>query len=242
MSFPNVIHGSEEELANTYSSEYYPVGSKMEIEDGRIFRFAEAAGTALVTGKVVESSAPTTNFTDEAIATLAAGITSLTGVGATAGDCAASLLKYGYIWSSTAANLNPIMRVKDNTLISAGSTGTVTLFNPTIDAFAEAETVSYIPNPWRDIVVTTNATALSLAVGVPHTAIALNQYGWVQTRGPARVLIVGTVVLNNPVILAATSGGVGPAVSQTTNLTGVVGRCITVEATTEYGPIFLTLE
>ena len=40
MSFPNIIHLSEEETFNTYTAERYPVGSKAVVEDGRIFRFA----------------------------------------------------------------------------------------------------------------------------------------------------------------------------------------------------------
>jgi len=53
---------------------------------------------------------------------------------------------------------------------------------------------------------------------------------------------VGTVVLGCELIPAATAGSVGPNDSETTQLTKIVGNCIFVEATTEYGPIFIALE
>lgn len=243
MAFPNVIHGSEEETLNTYTAERFPVGSKMEIEDGRIFRFAEAGATALEDDELTEAVAPSANFLDEAVATLAAGVLVLTGVGSTTGNGAVNLFRYGYVWSSTATNANPLYRIKSNILITAGATsGTITLFVPTVAAYAAADTITYIENPWRDIIVATATTAAGVHTGVPAIDIAANAFGWVQTRGPALVLIAGVVVLGNPVIVSGTAGAVGPAASQTTNLTGVIGRCIAVEATTEHGPIFLQLE
>ena len=243
MSFPNVLNISLDETLNTYTAENIPVGSKAVAEDGTIYRFAENGGTVLTTGKLLEAVAPSTNYTDETVATLAAGVTTLTGIGSTAADGAINLFKYGYCWSSTATNLNPIMRIKSNTLITSGaSTGTFVLYNPTVAAFAAADTISYVENLWRDIVITTNATPLASLVGVSVTPIAADGYGWVQTGGICRALIVGSVVLGCEVIPAATAGSVGPNDSETTQLTKIVGYAATVEATTEYGPIFLTLD
>ena len=243
MSFPNTIHGSEEETLNTYTSEKIPVGQKMEIEDGRIFRFAEAAGTALEDDELTEGAAPSANFLDESVATLAAGVTVLTGVGSTTGNGTVDLFKYGYVWSSTATNANPAYRIKENTLITAAATtGTITLYVPTKAAYAAADTITYIVNPWRNIVIATATTPAAIHTGVPAVDIALDEFGWVQTRGPALTLIAGTVVLNNEVIVSGTAGAVGPAALQTTTSTGLVGRVLAVEATTEHGMIFLTLE
>src|SRR3990167_7249429 len=238
MGFPNIVHGSEELTLITYTTEKLPLGSKMVVEDGRTYRFAEAGGTTLERDECTQGEAPSANFLDEAVATLAAGVTVLTGVGSTTGNGAASLFKNGYIWSSTATNANPLYRIKDNTLITAAATtGTITLYAATKAAYAAADTITYIKNPWKDIIVTPNATATAVVTGVPSVDIALDAFGWVQTSGPALCLIAGTVVLNNPVILTSTAGAVGPAASQTTNLTGIIGNCIAVEATTEHGPI-----
>src|SRR3990167_1064354 len=238
MSFPSFTRLSEEQIFSTFTAERVPVGTLGVTEDGRCFRFAEAAGTTLAPCKLSEGLAPSANFLDEAVATLAAGVTVLTGVGSTTGNGAASLFKNGYIWSSTATNANPLYRIKDNTPITAAATtGTITLYAATKAAYAAADTIPYLKNPWKDIIVTPNATATAVVTGVPSVDIALDAFGWVQTSGPALCLIAGTVVLNNPVILTSTAGAVGPAASQTTNLTGIIGNCIAVEATTEHGPI-----
>src|SRR3990167_9482354 len=136
MSFPSFTRLSEEQIFSTFTAERVPVGTLGVTEDGRCFRFAEAAGTTLAPCKLSEGLAPSANFTDEAVATLAAGVTVLTGVGATTGNCAADLLKEGFVWSSTATNLNPVMKIKSNTLITAAAaTGTITLYSPTPAAF-----------------------------------------------------------------------------------------------------------
>ncbi|KKL28988.1 hypothetical protein LCGC14_2369610, partial [marine sediment metagenome] len=46
MSFPTTIHNTaaSREHKNLYDVERFPVGQKMEYEDGRIFRFALVGG------------------------------------------------------------------------------------------------------------------------------------------------------------------------------------------------------
>jgi len=248
VSFPNIVHGSEEQTLATSTTEKIPVGTKMVIEDGRIFRYAEAAGVALDDDELTEGVAPSANFLDEAVATLAAGVSVLTGVGATTGAGAKSLFKYGYVWSSTATNANPLYRIKNNTLIAAGAaTGTITLYVPTKAAYAVADTITYIANPWRDIVIATATTPAAIHTGVPAVDVPLNNYGWVQTSGPALVLISGTVVLGQGVVVSGTAGAVGPmALAEAAPPTGAgqrhLGIVLAVEATAEHGAIFLLME
>lgn len=242
MSFPNIVHGSEEEIVNTYTAERYPLGTKMIVEDGRVFRFAENGAIALVVSKMNQSEAPSANFLDEAVATLAAGVTVLTGVGSTTGNGAASLFKNGYVYSCTATNLNPIMRIKDNTLITAAATsGTITLYNPTVAAFAAADTISYFKNSWKDIIVAP-ATLTAFVCGVTVNAVAADAYGWVQTGGVSRCLVDGSVAIGEELAPSNGTAGALEALVHATTFDTTVGICLFVQATTEYGPVFLSIE
>jgi hypothetical protein len=248
MSFPNTIAGTEEESHNTYSTvKLAPAngnGQKMVTEDGRVFRFAENGAVALVVGKICQSEVPSANHLAEAIATLAAGVTSLTGVGATTGAAGVSDFIDGYIFSTTSTNLTNAMRIKDNTAIAAGSTGTVTLYNPTVAAFAAADTCSYVKNPWKDVIIH-DSPQTALPVGAPANAVTASYYGWLQTQGVARILIDGTVVIGYDVRLSEDDDGAVAAQdydeADDANL-GTCGRAIEIGSDTNYGLVFLMLE
>ncbi len=52
MAYPVVINGNEGEQFNNYDSRRWPLGTRMVLQDGRRFAFANAAGTVLVPGRV----------------------------------------------------------------------------------------------------------------------------------------------------------------------------------------------
>lgn len=245
MSFPNIIHLSEEKTYDTYTSERYPVGTRAYIEDGRIFRFAEVGATALVVGNLTQGTAPSANFQSEAVATLAAGVTVLTGVGSTTGDGAVNLFKYGYVHTDSATDL-PISRIKSNTLIANGAvTGTITLFVPTPTAIAAASTISYVKNLWRDIIQGIVTTPTAMPTGVCRVAAAADSFCWVQTGGPSTVLYSATTTAiafpGDPVQPGVAAGAVGGI--PTVGITQVVGHLMgTVESDTEQIVVFLCID
>src|SRR3990172_5167803 len=196
MSFPGYTRLSEEQTFSTFTTERVPVGTLGQLEDGRLYRFAENGGVALVVANMIQSEVPLADTLAEAVATLAAGVTVLTGIGGTTADTAANAMKEGYVYSTTAADLNPAYRVKSNTLITAAAaTGTITLYSPLVAAIAAASTISYVKNPHRDVVVAVATTPTAQVVGASVNAIALDEFGWLQTRGPCRVLNGGTTTL-----------------------------------------------
>ena len=82
MSYPYVIRGSELESFNTYNREGPPVGTKMVIEDGRIYRFTQNGAADLIVGKLEQGAVWTlANSGDQALDSAAAGALTLTGVG-----------------------------------------------------------------------------------------------------------------------------------------------------------------
>lgn len=194
MSFPRVANGSEEETFNVSTTESIaPVGTKMVIEDGRTFRMAENGAVAGVCGRLFQSAVITVADNGaQAVGTIAAGETILTGVGATNNAVAADVLINGYLFVDTAAQLDAVHRVKANDAIAAAGTGNVTLFTALQDAIAGAETVSYIVNPYRNIIIHPSPQTANLA-GVVSVALPADNFGWVATGGPCKVLVDGAV-------------------------------------------------
>lgn len=244
MSHPNIVHMSEEQTFVTSTTEVPPVGALAMIEDGRLYRFVENGATALVASTMVQSMLEiVADSTGQAVGTLAAGVTVLTGVGSTNNNYAIDLLKLGYVFSDTAADLNPAYRIKSNTLITAAATtGTITLFVPTTAAIAAASTISYMRSPWRDVIVTVATTPTAIVLGVAVIAIAVDAFGWICSRGPASVLTQGTVVIGDAVSPGTDAGSVRDVAAGTAEVEPFLGKVLKVEATTESSLIFLTID
>jgi hypothetical protein len=237
----NVIQGSEGMLFRSSATEKVPVGAKMVLTDGREFRMCENFTTALVIGSLNQSEVMTTNTSDEAVATLAAGVTVLTGVGATGANQAVDSLKYGYVHTSNALTL-PLLRIRSNTLITAAAeTGTITLFQPTPTAIAAGNTVSYFKNLWRDVIVKPASAATAMIVGVSKIALAANYFGWLQVHGPASVLYDATQEAVAPD--DTTAGACAGATAGDLETVGTIGMAMgLVEGDGEQTMVFLTLE
>ena len=243
MGFPVSARGSEEESFNSYSTEKVPVGTRMVTEDGRSYRFAENFTSAMVVGDLMQAEVVDIAVSgDQAIATHAAGVTVLTGIGSTTNSFAAGVLANGFVIIDSAADLNPAYRIKTNTAITAGAaTGTITLYVPTQAAIAAASTVSFCKNIWRDI-IQCPAPLTAAPAGIAVKAVAANEFGWVQTGGPCRALIIGTVLEGDLVVSSATTaGGLMPSAAIETD-GPVIGYTIIDNPTTEYGLFFLTFD
>jgi len=250
MSFPNVIHGTEGEAHNTYTTvRLAPVngnGQFMVTEDGRVYRFAENAAVALVGSKCTQMEVPSTDTLEEAVGTMVAGDSVVTGVGSTSSSPAINELVDGFFWSLTAADLNPALRIKSNTLITAGSeTGTITPYNALPALIAETSTISYIKNMWKDVIITLAPNTAPLT-GVANVAVAASSFGWLQTRGVCRILVEDVPVIGEYCAIGIDDGGAvdsAPDSGGTANVdTQHVGVVINIGSDTTYGLIFLIIE
>ena len=117
MGTPRVVQGDERlaYTAGTTVENVAPVGTKLVIEDGRTFRMTQCdTSTALVNARLVSSPAPSANFRDEEVDTIAAGEFVLTDPGATSGDATVDQFRGGYLTVTEAAQLDPIHRIKSN--------------------------------------------------------------------------------------------------------------------------------
>ncbi len=248
MSIPNVIHGSEKSAYDVRTSAQgqsgTPIGTQMVVEDGRVFRYAKSGVGPTVVGALQQGEVWVVGeFGDQAVDTLAAGVFVFTGVGSTTTSLAVDELKDGFVWIDSAANLNPGWRVVSNTAIAAAATtGTITIATKTVDAVAAAEHISFNKSIWRDIIVCPSPLSAAPA-GVAVSVIADEGFGYVQTHGMCRVLVIGTIVEGDMVVPAGTTaGGVMPSTNAYETVGPQVGYTVGDLATTEYGSIFLVID
>ena len=247
MSFPNVIHGSEGELFHNSTDETVPVGSLMVIEDGRTFRFTELFSTVAVVNSLFQAEVHTTDQSGEVIDTISSGTNTLTGVGTTSSGITTPEYVNGYIYTDNALTL-PAMRIAGHATITAGSTGTFTLYIKTPTDIAAANTVSYIKNPWRDVIIKPASAETAPVVGWAKVAIAADGFGWLQTSGPVSALYDSstTVIagIGDPVAPDQNvAGAISGIADGTPDTVLTVGSALgLVEGDAEFTPVYATLE
>lgn len=241
MTLPNEIHGSEGDQFNAYTTQpKIRLGQSLVFDDGRRFRFCSVgASVAAIAGFLYQSEVPTLN-SGLAVATHAAGVTSLT---VTFGG-AVTLNEYadGFIWSdSNAGATTGMYKIKSH---PAGTAVAVTLWVPTNEAILAATTVSAIKSPYKSVIIHPSPPTAML-VGVAVRDLAVSTYGWFQTHGPCAVNNVTTSVnaaIGKLVMASANTNGAVEGMTAAGDDEIPVGQCIEDEATTEFLGVFLTLE
>ena len=235
-----VIYGIHPHKTST--EQKHPLGSLGLMNDGRSYRYAQAAtAAALAPGMICIAPAITTNHEDLAVNTFAVGDRSITvTVGGTA--IAAEEYQEGFVNVTDETGQGIMYKIK-NIPTSAGSEDvTVDLEEPIrVAAHADA-TVTLYRNKYRDIVVSASSKA-AVPVGVPNVTIAADYYGWVQVGGPCSVLNdeTTTAVAGTPVTIGAvTVGAVEPLAAATEPYVGNVPAGA-IGDTEEYIVIELTL-
>lgn len=243
--FPAVIiGGSAGREYETHSTQRYPVGTQMVMQDGRKFRYAKAGASTLVVGDLQQAPANITNHLGLTPTAAAVGDRSLT---VTLGATAATKDQYadGYAVVLTAAG--GMMPIASNPAIGSAQAGTLVLKSGVKVAIpATASTIDLVANPFRGV-IQHPTTQTGIAVGVAVSAITAAHFGWVQTSGPAAVLTDGTVVLGDSVMPSNGTAGAVEAFGLTeatpnTEITPIIGRVIRVGATGKQSLIWLTLD
>ena len=254
MGTPRVVQGDERlaYTAGTTTEDVAPVGTKLVIEDGRTFRMTQCdTSTALVNARLCSAAAPSANFRDEEVDTIAAGETVLTDPGTTTGDATVDQFRGGYLTVTEAAQLDPIHRIKSNSGILATDADqlaipTITLESALQDAIGGSETITFIPSLYSRIIITPTAPA-SFIIGVTVRAQAVDVFQWVATSGPARVLEDGVLIVGGGCQASDNvAGSVEDWAPDTDTANEVeamfVGTVMVIEGDTVKGLVFLKLD
>lgn len=247
-AFANVLYGPEQEVYNTYTDRRWMLGTKLILQDGRMFRFCLAGGTTLAPGKVCQSPANVANHILQTPAT--AGVVGDTSLSVTLGATAMTADQYrdGIMSVNLGTGFGYSYALDTHAAVGSGAaTGSSLKFKRGVSLQkavpTTANSVSFIANPYSNSIVYPT-TPTGAPIGVPMVSITNAQYGWLQTRGLSTVLTNGTVVIGDAVVTSATTAG---AVDPTTSTFAVVylnlvGFVQVVATSTNYSTIQLTIE
>lgn len=232
-----------------------PLGSIYIAEDGRIFRYALAGGTALVAGALVQSNTTYTTSHVSARATSAPRIgsqaqkgTSAIGCTTTTTSLAANALKEGY-FSQVTAGAGFCDQISGHPAVTAGTAADFTVKSP-FPASISVGTLraTVYPNLYDGVIVAAAAPSKPV-LGIPQFDVSANAYFWLLVRGISICRRQGTPVEAEPLMpSASTAGALTPWVISVTGTTAAIsgdpepgGVAVTGTATITQYPVAITL-
>ena len=222
-------------------AQLHPLGTRMQTNDGRVFYYSQAGATNLVAGKLQQSAAPIADHLANTPPAVAVGAYSFSYTpGATAG--AANLYAEGYLQVDTTPGEGYTYGVAGHAAISASTAFTLYLADAIQVALTTSSRVGLRHNLFKSVIIAPTTLTAQLA-GVAPYIITAAQYGWLQTWGPASVLINGTPAVTAPVINSATTAGavdVWTAVAQPTSQ--LVGKTMQLGVSTKYNFVDLQIK
>ena len=199
MQFPNVVYGSEGQQYLNSATKGMPYGQKMELEDGRVFRYCLNDSTATVVGSIYQAVAGNAEFDDEAVEAIRAiGATQVSLTNGTT-VLVADELQNGYIlfYTPDATPAPGTLKggaylIKSNQKAGNGATYKVDLKSPEglVVALTTSDKYSVIHNLWYKVTLfDVSAAPTARMVGAAVRIITASYYGFLQTRGVCEILV-----------------------------------------------------
>lgn len=228
----------------TGTTQLHPLSTRMVLPDNRVYYYGQTDG-AQTSGAICQSAVGIANHDmDLAVNTASAGDKSLS---ITLGGTLATEDQYkdGYVYVNDAAGEGHLYKIRQHDAISSGAAGTFNLYDGDTIAtgFAAAALVGLVKNPYKDFIVYPT-TATGHAVGVVATDFDDDDFGWVQTWGPAAVLCDVAFVIGNHVRVSDNVAGSGEPLDRdgTHENEETIGvASLIAPVTTDYGYVNLTI-
>lgn len=205
----------------------------------KVFRYVKVGASNISKAQLQQGPAPTADHTNIALTASSAAVGDIDVVIATALSTAAVADEYknGVFHINDAGAEGSAYDVKGNTV---GTTPTITLYDPIVEALVATSEWTLTRNPHNGIIVTPT-TLTSKIVGIPAIDLTAGYYGWIQTAGPApclvdtaETLVIGEAVGYPAAIAVAGACGVAAVTDH------IVGQVLSVNAASEYALINLT--
>jgi hypothetical protein len=242
MSFitPVLVIGQDQFVSS--ATQLHPLGTVALGCDGvRMYRYAQAGASDLVAGNLLQAAAPLPNHLANTPPAVAIGGTSFSYTpGATGG--AENLYAEGFLQVDTTPGNGLMYQVSGHAAITASTAFTLKLAEAIVVALTTSSRVGLHTHPYKNV-IQTPTTITAKVVGAAGYVITAAQYGWVQTHGPAALLINGTPAITAPVINGATTAGtvdVWTAAAQPT--ANLVGHMMQVGVSTKNNAVFLCID
>jgi len=244
------IWGDYGQEKDTGTTQLLALGSRMVLPDGRAFRYAENAGTALHAGVVVQAATATAADDVDVPLAVQASVGDKTITVTAAGTIAKDKYADGFIFINDGTGEGTIYKIASNAAGTNGNTMVVTLYDGDAVKVATDSTVAntlcgFALNTYKDVIISPT-TVTNVAIGVSTTSVTADYYCWLQTWGEAAVLVNAAGVIGQHVRVggATTAGGTEDMDFDDTNeneqLVGVQMN-IAPTAAADYGMVFLQI-
>lgn len=222
MSFPQYSQGCDPETVYTVdSTKKYPLGARIVLEDGRVFRYCYASGTVepevmaykpKKTNTVAVAPAQATDC--GAVGDIKVTVTIDTEIGVlTTGVLSKDELENGYIVIGNGGSQHPQMRriVGHAALATAGGSLDIELDAPlTIAVTAATTTIELMECPFYCVKADNAGGDYVTYIGVPAARASSGKYFWLQTWGPCWITSNGNTCdsVNDRMICVVGNGSI----------------------------------
>ncbi len=224
MSFPNIVHLDDQQIYVNELARGMPVGQRVETADGRVFRYALAGGTALISGNLQACSAQVGHANNDNLVVVNNVSVGDTSIAITNGATTWTKdeLKGGSLVNQKVAELGAhFWRIHENTAEAAGSAEMTLTLSPgvTFDTLLTAgtSTVNIAPSPWSKVIISPTAVS-GIPVGVAMRAVTASRYCFLQTGGLGSCKIDTTDTPTVGERLAPSNNTAGTLTSQTADV------------------------
>jgi len=250
MSFPNVAYGGPPKHLVNDVTQGAPLGQRMVFADGRRWSYGLCGATTLISGDLLEGKALVSGDYTDLVCDVAPAIGDTYVTITTGTTTAAKYYDGGWMHVNLATTLlagqSYRLKAEDANILWTSGAGDIAHLDP-VDPIRVLGTTStevgFVPNEYNGMIVATQTTLVSRALGVAQAPITNAYYGYVQTFGMSCINSVTTniVVGNNVDAILAAAGRIG--VADGGGIDATIGIVMSVPTTAgEHAAVFLTIE
>jgi len=226
MAFPVSLEGTIEAVKECSATQQHPLGTRLVLNDGRVFHYAKNAAVELAVGKLccspaLEGDEEVDMPPDAAVTTAANSATIIATMSTAAATIAKNRFADGYMYVNTGTGAGQVVKLASaygSTGNDAGgsSTGaTVAVYFDdgeflSVALDTSSSKVGLCQNPYSDVVVCPTYAAYATTnrpAGVPLCTVTASYYFWLQTWGPVPILMGATPVEGELVMQGGTTTG-----------------------------------
>lgn len=213
-------------------------------KDCRKFRYVKAGAAALVVGNMIQAPAQITDADQIAVQAAAAiGATAISVTTGATNAIVANQYAEGFAIITVTPGLGYMYKIGSHPAAATGATLVLTLGDgETVQvALTTASKVTLVPNPYGGVIQSPITTLTGAVIGSAIYPIAASEYGWIQSGGPAGVLIAGTPGVGLAVVVPGTAAGC-VVVDGAAAATPVVGWMMVTGVDGKVQPVYLIID
>lgn len=181
------VRGDHGDETRTYTSKPWPLGTRMHLPDGRVYRSALNGATALVRARVAQVARRDVSLADLAINLPRSGPRAFTVTPATTGRIAPDTYEDGLFYVNDGTGEGYAYRVAGNPERVAASPLSLYLDSDWVVSPDTSTRGTLLRNRYSGLLVA-SAPPTEVVVGVVPVTVAASNYFWLQTSGPSVVL------------------------------------------------------